>query len=163
MGYVTDMWHLSRTDTTTKVPWGDLISINQISIALISPAMPGSVARQPHQCLTMKSMQLRSINGPSGRAGVYVGKARSKRGVFRCFVKVATEMAERRDSGRLFQRGARKWKYLYNRIGLDPRDKQTNNCLNSGMVVMHQAWSEDKYEAYSRSATDLELHSKFYW
>ena len=36
-------------------------------------------------------------------ASIYGGKAKSKRCVFRCFLKVATEMAERTDSGRLFQ------------------------------------------------------------
>ena len=39
-----------------------------------------------------------------GRAGVYGGKTKSKRCVFRCFLKVVTETAERTDSGRLFQR-----------------------------------------------------------
>ena len=36
--------------------------------------------------------------------GVYGGKAKSKRYVLRLFLKVATEVAERTDSGRLFQR-----------------------------------------------------------
>ena len=39
-----------------------------------------------------------------GQAGVYGGKAKSKRCVFRCFLEVSTEMAERTDNGRLFQR-----------------------------------------------------------
>ena len=38
-----------------------------------------------------------------GSDGIYGGKAKSKRCVFRYFLKVATEMAERTDSGRLFQ------------------------------------------------------------
>ena len=44
-----------------------------------------------------------------GHDGIYGGKAKSKRCVFKCFLKVATEVAERTDSGRLFQRdGAQK-------------------------------------------------------
>ena len=39
-----------------------------------------------------------------GHAGIYGGKAKSKRCVFRCFLMVATELAERTDSSRLFQR-----------------------------------------------------------
>ena len=42
--------------------------------------------------------------------GIYGGKAKSKRCVFRYFLKVATELAERTDSGRMFQRdGAQEW------------------------------------------------------
>ena len=48
-----------------------------------------------------------------GHAGIYEGKAKSKRCVFRCFLKVATEMAKRTDSRRLFQRdGTQEWKAL---------------------------------------------------
>ena len=48
-----------------------------------------------------------------GSDGNYGGKAKSKRCVFRYFIKVATEMAERTNSGRLFQRdGAQEWKVL---------------------------------------------------
>ena len=48
-----------------------------------------------------------------GNDGIYGGKAKSKRCVFRYFLKVATEMAERKDSGRMFQRdGAHEWKAL---------------------------------------------------
>ena len=39
-----------------------------------------------------------------GHAGVNGGKARSKRYVLRHFLKVATEVDERTDSGKLFQR-----------------------------------------------------------
>ena len=43
------------------------LSINQSSIAPISPAKPGSVARQPNQCSTAKSRkQFRNINRPWG-------------------------------------------------------------------------------------------------
>ena len=42
-------------------------SINQTSIAPISPAKPGLVARQPNQCSTAKSRnQFRNINRPWG-------------------------------------------------------------------------------------------------
>ena len=45
--------------------------------------------------------------------GIYGAKAKSKRCVFRYFLEVATEMAERTDSGRLFQRdGAQESKAL---------------------------------------------------
>ena len=37
-----------------------------------------------------------------GLAGVYGGKAKSRKCVFRCFLNVATEMAERTDTSRLF-------------------------------------------------------------
>ena len=48
-----------------------------------------------------------------GNDGIYGGKVKSKRCVFRYFLKVATEMAERTDSGRLFQRDeAQEWKAL---------------------------------------------------
>ena len=40
----------------------------------------------------------------SGHTGVYGEKAQSKRYVLRRLLKVATEVAERKDSGRLFQR-----------------------------------------------------------
>ena len=80
-------------------------SINQASISPISPAKPGSVAQQPNQCSTAKlRKQFRNINRPLGSDGIYGGKAKSKRYVFRCFLKVVTELAERTDSGRLFQR-----------------------------------------------------------
>ena len=42
-----------------------------------------------------------------------MGERPSQRCFFRCFLKVGTEMAERTDSGRLFQRdGAQEWKAL---------------------------------------------------
>ena len=44
-----------------------------------------------------------------GTEGIYWEKAKSKRYVFRYFLKVATILAERTDSGRLFQR---EWKAL---------------------------------------------------
>ena len=49
----------------------------------------------------------------TGSDGIYRGKAKSKRCVFRYFLKVATELAKRTDCGRLFQRGrAQEWKAL---------------------------------------------------
>ena len=48
-----------------------------------------------------------------GSDGIYRGQAKSKRCVFRYFLKVATELAEQTASGRLFQRdGAQEWKAL---------------------------------------------------
>ena len=48
-----------------------------------------------------------------GNDGIYRGKAKSKRCVSRYFLKVATEMAEWTDSGRLFQRDrVQEWKAL---------------------------------------------------
>ena len=48
-----------------------------------------------------------------GCDGIHGGKAKSKRCVFRYFLKVATEQDERTDSGRLFQRdGAQEWTAL---------------------------------------------------
>ena len=48
-----------------------------------------------------------------GSDGIYGEKAKSKRCVFRYFLKVATELAEWTDSGRLFQRDrAQEWKAL---------------------------------------------------
>ena len=49
----------------------------------------------------------------TGSDGIYRGKAKSKKCVFRYLLKVVTELAERTDSGRLFQRdGAQEWKAL---------------------------------------------------
>ena len=48
-----------------------------------------------------------------GSDGIYGAKAKSKRCVFRYFLKVAPELAERTDSGRLFQSDrAQEWKAL---------------------------------------------------
>ena len=80
-------------------------SINRTFIAPISPAKPGSVARQPNQCSTAKlRKQVRNINRPWAVTVSMGGKAKSKRCVFRYFLKVAPEMAEQTDSRRLFQR-----------------------------------------------------------
>ena len=50
-----------------------------------------------------------------GHADIYGRKAKSKRCVFKCFWKVAIEMAEQKDSSRLFQKdGAHEWKALAN-------------------------------------------------
>ena len=81
-----------------------------------SANIPGkaiSVARQPSQCSIAKSMkQFHGINGLSG-VPVSKGERPSRICVFRYFLKVATEMAEWIDSGRLFQRdSAQEWKAL---------------------------------------------------
>ena len=48
-----------------------------------------------------------------GDDGIYGGRVKSKRCVFKTFLKVATERAERTDRGRLFQRdGAQEQKAL---------------------------------------------------
>ena len=47
-----------------------------------------------------------------GSDGNYGGKAKSKRCVFRYFLKIATEMAERTDSGLFQTDGALEWKAL---------------------------------------------------
>ena len=90
--------------------YSDNQSINQSSIASISPENPGSVAWQSNWCSMAKLMKrFRNINGSSGML-VYMGKGQVKE---ICFLKVATEMAERTDSRRLFQRdGAQEWKAL---------------------------------------------------
>ena len=44
-----------------------------------------------------------NINGPSGELLPMEEKSKWKRCVFRCFLDVATDMAEWTDSGRLFQ------------------------------------------------------------
>ena len=57
--------------------------------------------------------QLRNINGPLGvLVCMGTGKAKSKRCVFRRFLKVATEVADWTDSGWLFQRDGGKSEML---------------------------------------------------
>ena len=106
-------------------------SINQISIAPITPAKPGSVAQQPNQCSTAKlKKQLCNINRPSGML-VSMGDRPSQRCVFRCFLRVAAEMAEWTDSGRLFQRdGVQEWKALESVLVLTlGTDRQINTFV----------------------------------
>ena len=55
-----------------------------------------------------------------GSDGIYRGKAKSKRCVFRYLLKVTTELAERTDSGRFFQI-LQIVKSSSTSIGLDPR------------------------------------------
>ena len=55
-----------------------------------------------NQSSRAKSME--QFHNIMGRAGVCGEKAKSKRCVSRCFLNVATEVAEWTDSGRLFQR-----------------------------------------------------------
>ena len=111
--FMRDICYPFTAPTFTKVHIDQ--SISQISIVPIPPEQVGSVAQQRNQCSTAKSKkQFRNIDGPSiGHASVYGGKAISKRCVFRCFLKVTTEMAEWTDSRRLLQRdGAQEWKAL---------------------------------------------------
>ena len=92
----------------------------------ISPAEPGSLARQPNRCSTAKSIkQLRNINGPSV-VPVSIGrKAKSKGCIVRRFLKITVEVAERTDS---------EWEVVPKRrgtgvkrphapIGVGPRDR----------------------------------------
>ena len=101
-----------------------------------------------------------------GSDGIYGGKAKSKRCVFRYFLKVATELAERTDSGRLFQRV----KSSSTSIGLDPRDWQTiiivwsqwtgrNRCSQHGMKINRLFFTQ----GFVGQQTDLKKYSKPYW
>ena len=133
----------SRTQIQLPVPriWNELTinqSINQSNFysANIPGQEPGSVARQPNRCSTAKSRkQLSKINWPWGEIVSMGGKAKSKRCVFRYFLKVATELTERTDSGRLFQkRQGTRVKSSSTSIGLDPRDWQT-------IIVVWSQWT----------------------
>ena len=78
---------------------------------------------------------------------IYGRRAKSKSCVFRCFLKVATEMAEQTDSGRLFQRdGAQEWKALAPVLVFTLGTDNYYCCLIlvNGKELMWQAWSEDK-------------------
>ena len=119
-------------------------SINQSNFySANSPGGPMLSGATAESLFLNKSKKLfPNINRPSG------GKAKSERCVFRCFLKVATEMAERTDSGRLFQRdGAQEWKALEPVLVLILATDRLFSCLISvnGMGVMRQAWSEDKH------------------
>ena len=86
-----------------------------------------------------------------GSDGIHGGKAKSKRCVFRCFLKVVTGMAERTHSGRLFQRDrAQERKALAPVLVLALGTGRHYLCSISvsGMGVMQQAWSEDKQAAF---------------
>ena len=101
----------------------DLNSLTVVSVQLINqsnfystniPSKARLSGGQPNQCSTAKSRkQFRNINRPWG-VTVSMGERPGQRdGVFRYFLKVATEMAERTVSGRLFQRDrAQEWKAL---------------------------------------------------
>ena len=69
---------------------------------------------QPNRCSTAKSIkQFCNSNGPSGVLVSMGKRPSSKRCVLRRFLKIAAGVAERTDSGRLFQReGAQEWKAL---------------------------------------------------
>ena len=68
---------------------------------------------------------MKQFHNIKGRAGVHRERAKSKRCVLRCFFKVATEMVEGTDSGKLFQRHGEQESKARACIGLDPRDRQT--------------------------------------
>ena len=146
-------------------------SINQTSISPISPAKPGSAAPQPNQCSTVKSRkQFRNINMPLGMQ-VSIGERPSQRDVFRCFLKVATEVAERTDSGRLFQRdGAQEWQALAPVLVLTLGDWQT-------IIIVWSQWTGWQWwgkhgvkinrlffmQGFVGQQTDLKQYSKRYW
>ena len=73
------------------------------------------MARHPNQCSTAKSDEaVPQRQQVIEHAGVYGGKARSKRYVLRHFLKVKIKVAERTDSGKLFRReGAQELKDLF--------------------------------------------------
>ena len=124
----------------------DYQSINQISIALISPAKPVSVARQPNQCSTAKPRkQLCNINRSSGML-VSMGERPNQR-------DLSSDVERSHWNGwtdRQREVVAKRWGTRVNSpcacVGIDPRDWQTYRCLISlnGMEVMRQVWSEDK-------------------
>ena len=63
------------------------------------------MVQQPDWCSNTKSLKLsRNINRPLGTPVSKGGEAKSKRYVLRHLLKVATKVAERIGSGRLFQR-----------------------------------------------------------
>ena len=106
-----------------------------------------------------------------GSDGIYGGKAKSKRCVFRYFLMVATEMAERTDSGRLFQRdGAQEWTALAPVLVLTPRDWQTiiivwsqwmgrNRCGKHGVKINRLFFPQ----GFVGQQIDLKKYSKPYW
>ena len=75
-------------------------------MAPISPAKTGSAAQQSNLYSTAKFMkEFHNINSPLYiLVSVGEGDAKSMKCVFRCFLKVATEMSEQTDRGRLLQR-----------------------------------------------------------
>ena len=90
-------------------------SINQSELSLRQYPWrrPGSVVHQTNQCPKAKiqdSVQKR-CQQTIGCAGIYGGKAKSKRCVFRCLLKVVVEGANRTKRRNLFHRlGLQEWK-----------------------------------------------------
>ena len=114
-------------------------SINQISIAPISLAKSGSVAQQPNLCSTAKLKKaFHNINGPSG---VPVSIGESQKCVFRCFLKVATEMAEWTDSTRLFQTGSKQMEYKSEKLAMFLEGSNWNGWMNRQYEVVPNRWS----------------------
>ena len=102
-------WHSNRIGVQRfwyYRPLCPIQSINQISIAPIFPAKPGSVAQQLNRWSKAKSIKHRAC-------WCLWRKVKSKRCVFRRFLKITFEVAEQTDSGRLFQwEWAQEWKAL---------------------------------------------------
>ena len=106
-------------------PFGPAVgynTINQTSIAPISPAKSGSVVRQPNQCWTAKSRkQFHNVNRPSGMPVSMGGKAKSKRCVVRCFWNNWNGWTDRQREVVPKRRGTI-MKSSCICVGLDPRD-----------------------------------------
>ena len=110
--------------TPQTVDWctsaGRVVPINQSinqSIKLLYRQYPRRSQAQWHDSQISVQQQNRgnsSVTSTGRGEWRYLwGKAKSKRCIFKCFLKVATELAERTDGGRLFQRdGAQEWKAL---------------------------------------------------
>ena len=84
------------------------------------------------------------------------GKAKSKRCVFTYFLKVATELAERTDSARLFQRdGAQEWKALAPALVLTLGDWQT-------IIIVWSQWTgRDRCSQHGMKINRLFFHTGF--
>ena len=103
-------------------------SINQTSIVPISPAKPGSVARQRNQCSTAESRkQFRNIKRPWGVWRYLWGKGQIKEMCLQIFLEGRnwTCWTDRQRQVVPKRRGTRV-KSSSTSIGLDPRDWQTN-------------------------------------
>ena len=105
-----------------------------------------------------------------GNDGFYGEKAESKRCIFRCFLKVAAEMAGWTDSGRLFQRRCTRVKSSCTSIGLDRRDWQTiiivwsqwtgrKRCGKHGVKINRLFFTQ----GFVGQQIDLKQYSKPYW
>ena len=79
-------------------------AINHISIAPISSAQPGSAARQPSRVFNSKIDEALPYHEQAIKRVWRVRSSLRDESTDTHFLKVATEMAERTERGRLFQR-----------------------------------------------------------